>query len=325
MPTNVTPEYKKAEEAFRAAKSLDEKIERLEYMISLLPKHKGTDHLYADLKRRMSRLRKQLEESTGRKTGGAQIYFTREGAAAQVILVGPPNSGKSSILGALSNAHPEIAEYPFTTDLMQPGMVPYRDIRIQLVDSPPVTADFMPMHLLSLVRGADAVLLVADLSRDSILDDIDVVFEAFSLRHVQFVPRRDEAGLDAILCRIIANKSDKPNSEDRLELLREQIGERLEIVPISCSESGNVTMIPEMIFQWLKIIRVYTKIPGKKPDMGHPYTVFEGQTVEDICALVHRDFFDNLRFARLWRERKEPITVSRSEKVCDGDILELHI
>ena len=89
MPTNVTPEYRKAEEAFRAAKTLDEKIERLDDMMSLLPKHKGTDHLYADLKRRMSRLRKQQEQGTGKKGGGAYVDFTKEDAAAQVILVGP--------------------------------------------------------------------------------------------------------------------------------------------------------------------------------------------------------------------------------------------
>jgi small GTP-binding protein len=325
MPTNVTPEYRKAEEAFRSAKTLDEKIERLEDMMALLPKHKGTDHLYADLKRRMSRLRKQMEQSTGKKGGGAYVDFTKEGAAAQVILVGPPNSGKSSILKALSNAHPEVAEYPFTTNRMQPGMIPYRDIQIQLVDCPPVTADFIHMHLLSLVRGADAVLLVADLSQDTLLDDIDVILEAFSSRHIRFVKNKEDSGRDAIPCRILANKEDAQGAKDRLELLRDQIGESLELIPISCTSPGNVHRIPQMIIDWLGVIRVYTKIPGKKPDMEHPYTVFAGQTVEDICALVHRDFYENLRFARLWRGKAEAITVSRSETVKDEDILELHL
>ena len=325
MPTNVTPEYRKAEEAFRVAKTPDEKIERLEDMMAVLPKHKGTDHLYADLKRRMSRLRKQLEQSTGRKGGGAYVDFTKEGAAAQVILVGPPNSGKSSILKALSNAHPEVADYPFTTNNIQPGMIPYKDIQIQLVDCPPVTAEFMHMHLLSLVRGADAVFLVADLSRDTLLDGIDAILDAFSSRHVRFVQKQEETDRDAIPCRVLANKRDTSGAEDRLGLLREQIGERLEIIPISCTDSGNVGTIPEIIIGWMKIVRVYTKIPGKKPDMGHPYTVFAGQTVEDICALVHKDFVENLRFARLWRGKSDPITVSRNGTVMDEDILELHL
>ncbi len=325
MPTNVTPEYRKAEEAFRIAKTLDEKIERLEDMMALLPKHKGTDHLYADLKRRMSRLRKQMEQSTAKKGGGAYVDFTKEGAAAQVILVGPPNCGKSSILKALSNANPEVAEYPFTTNRMQPGMIPYKDIQIQLVDCPPVTGDFIHMHLLSLVRGADAVLLVADLSQDTLLEDTDIVLEVISSRHVRFVKSKEDSDRDAIPCRILANKEDAPGAMDRLELLRDQIGESFEIVPTSCTQSGNIDRIPQMIIDWLGVIRVYTKIPGKKADLEHPYTVFEGQTVEDICALVHKDFYENLRFARLWRGKSDPITVSRTETVKDEDILELHL
>ncbi|UCB47164.1 MAG: 50S ribosome-binding GTPase, partial [Spirochaetota bacterium] len=149
MPTNVPPEYKKAEEAFRKAKTTDEKIERLEDMIALLPKHKGTDHLYADLKRRMSTLRRQLETADKKARHDSFVDFTREGAA-QIILIGPPNSGKSSLLKILTNAHPEIGDYPFTTNKMQPGMIPYEDIQIQLVDTPPVTSSYMPRHLLSL-------------------------------------------------------------------------------------------------------------------------------------------------------------------------------
>lgn len=323
MPTNAGPEYKKAEEAFRAAKTVDEKITRLEDMIALLPKHKGTDHLYADLKRRMSKLQKQ-QESSGRKSGGGPtLGFEKEGAA-QVILVGPPNSGKSSILRALTNATPEIGEYPFSTHAMQPGMVQYQDIQIQLVDAPPVTHDFMPTHMLSLVRGADAALLVADLSVDSLLDDMEAVFQAFELRHVSFVERKSE-DRDRVRCRMLANKIDAPGAEERLELLREMIGGRFRILPLSSRSQEAVGHLPRMLFEWLDIVRVYTKAPGKKPELEKPYTVFTGQTVGDICSLIHKDFLANLRFARMWRGTDNPITVSKHEPVHDRDILELHI
>jgi ribosome-interacting GTPase 1 len=324
MPTNVTPEYRKAEEAFRQAKTLDEKIERMEDMISLLPKHKGTDHLFADLKRRLSRLRRQQETAGKKGRAGYGLDFLREGAA-QVILVGPPNSGKSSILKALTHARPEVGDYPFTTQRMMPGMIPYEDIQIQLVDSPPVTSDFMPMHLLSLVRGADAALIVADLSRDMLLDDIDVVINAFAARHVVFVKEQEEQDRDRILCRILANKLDAPQAEERLDLLKEMLRDRLEVLPISCRDPESISGLGRMIFQWLGIMRVYSKAPGKKVDMDRPYTVFPGQTVEDVCSLVHKDFYENLKFARLWRGDTGPITVSRTEPVQDRDILELHM
>ena len=323
MPTNVGPEYKKAEEAFRVAKTIDEKITRLEDMIALLPKHKGTDHLYADLKRRMSKLQKQ-QESSGRKSGGGPtLGFEKEGAA-QVILVGAPNSGKSSILRAVTNATPDIGEYPFSTHAMQPGMVLYEDIQIQLVDAPPVTPEFMPTHLLSVLRGAEAALLVADLSADCLLDDLEAVLQAFELRHVTFVGQRSE-DRDRVRCRLIANKIDAPGAEARLELLREMVGDRFEILPLSSRDPEAIGRLPRMLFEWLGIVRVYTKAPGKKPELEKPYTVFTGQTVGDICSLIHKDFLQNLRFARMWRGSDKPLTVSKNETVQDRDILELHI
>jgi ribosome-interacting GTPase 1 len=324
MPTNVPPEYKKAENAYRAADSIDEKISYLEDMIALLPKHKGTEHLYADLKKRLSKLNHQAE-SHAKKTGrGDGLSFGREGAA-QVVLVGAPNCGKSSILAALSEAHPEIGDYPFTTSRLMPGMVPYQDIKIELVDTPPVTSDFLPRHLLGLLRATDAALLVTDLSRDSLLEDLEAVVQVFRSRHVEFAGRSASDDPDAVLSRVVANKSDAPGAGLRLELLREMLGGSLEIMPLSCAASGNVAELPGMLFHWLGIVRVYSKVPGKKPEMDHPFCVFSGQTVEDVCALVHKDFSEKLRFARLWRDGHDPLTVSRHEPVRDRDVLELHL
>ena len=323
MPTNVPPEYRKAEESFRAAKALDEKIERLEDMMSLLPKHKGTEHLFADLKRRMSQLRRQMEIA-GKKTGGGFSPDIQHEGAAQIVLVGPPNSGKSAILKELTHAEPEIGDYPFTTQTLQPGMMPYLDIQLQMIDTPPVTSEYMPSHLLGLVRSADAVLLVADLDSETVLDDLEMVFSAFGHRHVRFVANTAQRDRDSIPARVIANKTDTPEAEQRLVLLREMMDSRLEVFPISCVRHS-VTSLPNMLFHWLGIQRVYTKIPGKKADMDHPFTVFSGQTVDDVCLLVHKDFHENLKFARRWRGCDHPVTVSRGETVQDGDILELHI
>ncbi|MBN1837772.1 MAG: 50S ribosome-binding GTPase [Spirochaetales bacterium] len=347
MPTNVTPEYRKAEEAFRKAATIDEKVACLEDMIALLPKHKGTDHLFADLRRKLSKLKGQME-SSGKKGGGPGLGFAREGAA-QVILAGPPSCGKSSILAALTNASPEIGDYPFTTTHMLPGMAAYEDIQIQLVDSPPVTPDCMPVHLLGLVRSADALLLVADLSADSLLEDLEAVAAALRARHVRLVPEKDPKEESQVRCRIAANKLDAPGAQARLELLKELLAEQaasaaaapsgpaetgltagaldggLEVVPICAHDPASVGVLPRMLFEWLQIVRVYTKAPGDKPDLSRPYTVFAGQSVADICRLIHKDFAESLRFARLWRSSEHPITVSPHEPVQDRDILELHL
>jgi len=325
MPTNVTPEYRKAEEAFRDARTLDEKISRLEDMIALLPKHKGTDHLFADLKRRLARL-KDEQEAGGRKAGrGGGLDFEREGAA-QVVLVGPPNAGKSSLLRALTHASPEVAEYPFTTQHLLPGMIGFEDIQIQLVDSPAVSAEFMPVHLLGVVRGADAVLLVADLSTDSLLEDLEAVLRAFELRKVSFARERG-AGEEAerVRARILANKLDAPGAAERLELLREWAGAGLEVLPVSCLDRRGLPELPAGLFGWLRIVRVYTKHPGEKAELQKPYTLFAGETVGGLCGRIHKDFAERLAFARLWRGPAGPLTVSRDQVLQDRDLLELHL
>jgi ribosome-interacting GTPase 1 len=345
MPANVTPDYKHAEEAFRAAKTVDEKIARLEDMISLLPKHKGTDHLFADLKHRLAKLREESEGGTGHHGGRSGPEIEREGAA-QVIMIGPSGAGKSSILGALTHAEPEIGDWPFVTRVLQPGMAFFEDAPIQLVDSPAIAQGTMPVHLLGMVRGADGVLLVEDLSRDSLLDEFEAAAALFAERHVRFVRERADANdRDAVRCLVVANKADAMGAADRLALLREMAADRLDVVPCSCAPGaresrplgGSVFELPGVLFRWLRLVRVYTRTPGRHFERTKPFTVFEGETVGDVCALVHRDFADRLRFARLWRGPAaaalasphggggEPITVSRTEPVQDGDVVELHL
>jgi ribosome-interacting GTPase 1 len=345
MPANVTPDYKRAEEAFRAAKTADEKIARLEDMITLLPKHKGTDHLFADLKRRLAKLKEETEGGTGRRGARGGPEIEREGAA-QVVLVGPTGAGKSSILAALTHAQPEIGDWPFVTRVLLPGMAHYEDAPIQLVDSPALAPGTMPVHLLGVVRGADGVLLVGDLSRDTLLDDLEVATALFAERHVRFVRERTDPGdRDAVRCMVVANKADAAGAADRLGLLRETVGDRLDTVPCSCAPDarqrrplgGSVVDLPGALFRWLRIVRVYTRTPGQRFVRTKPFTVFEGATVGEVCSLVHKDFAERLRFARLWRGPAatallaphggggDPLTVSRAEPVRDGDVLELHL
>jgi hypothetical protein len=222
-----------------------------------------------------------------------------------------------------------VAEYPFTTQHLLPGMIDFEDVQLQLVDSPAVTAEFMPVHLLGMVRGADAALLVADLGADSALEDLEAVLRAFELRKVRFARERGaapgEEEAERVQARILANKLDAPGAAERLELLGEWAGDGLEVLPVSSLKGHGLAELPAGLFRWLRIVRVYTKHPGEKADLSRPYTLFAGQTVADLCGRVHKDFAERLAFARLWRGSAGPLTVSRDQELQDRDVLELHL
>ncbi|WP_456366717.1 OBG GTPase family GTP-binding protein [Thermococcus sp.] len=173
MPTNVTAEYLAAEEEYRNARTIAEKIRALEKMYATVPKHKGTEKLRLQIKRRLSELRKELEKQRQVKKGGGPSIAVKKEGAAQIALVGLPNVGKSSLLRALTNADVDVASYAFTTVQPVPGMMHYRDVQIQLVEVPGLVEGAalgkgMGPQLLSVVRNADAIAIVIDLSQDPV-------------------------------------------------------------------------------------------------------------------------------------------------------------
>lgn len=321
MPTNVTPEYRKAEERFRAAQTTDEKIVRLQEMIALLPKHKGTEHLHADLKRRLSQLKEQYDRTP--KIGGSHAQHIEKSGAAQIVVIGAPNSGKSSLVAALTDAPVEIADYPFTTNQMQPGMMDSREVQVQLIDTPPVTEDYMPPQLFGLIRSADAAVITVDLSTDDLVDDYRAVRDAFTGRGIRFVAARS-TDHDAVLTHLVGTKADVEDSDVRLALFREAEGADLPLMPVTVKEADGESRLAELIINWLGIIRVYTKSPHEREPKGRPFALFRNHTVDDLCRKIHRDLADRFEYARMWRQKDPPITVSRSQVLEDGDIIEIH-
>src|SRR5260221_681647 len=187
MPANLPPQYSKAEEEYRKATSPADRLEKLREMFRLLPKHKGTEKLQSDLKQKISRAREDLEEAkAGAKKPGVSHRVPRDGAG-QVVLVGAPNAGKSAILAALTNAKPEVAPYPYTTRAPYPGMMVWEDVRLQLVDLPPIAADFMEPWVPGIIRAADAALLVADLGDDDVTDAVEMVVGRLAQAHTELV------------------------------------------------------------------------------------------------------------------------------------------
>jgi uncharacterized protein len=331
MPANLPPQYIKAEDDFRRASTPADRLETLRELFRLLPKHKGTEKLQCDLKTKISRAREELEgaKSGGPKKAGVSYKVPTEGAG-QVVLVGPANSGKSALLAALTNARPEVAPYPFTTRSPQPGMATWEDVRFQLVDLPPVTADFLESWMPGLVASADAALFVVDLGDDDLIDAAEVVLERLADSHVELVGElpfdSDDETLRHVKAVIVANKVDAEGAADRLAILREWSGGRFPIVATSATSRLDLDSLISAAYDTLGVIRVYTKVPGKPADRTKPFTVPIGSSVVDLAREVHRDFEQSLKFAKIWGSGAfEGQTVRRDHELRDADVVELHV
>jgi small GTP-binding protein len=317
MPANLTPQYMEAERRFKQAVSIEEKIDALEEMMAVMPKHKGTEKLQAELKKKMSLLRKESEDH--RKSGGRRdSHVVERQGARQLALVGAPNAGKSQLIRSLTHATPEVAEYPYTTRTPIPGMMLFENVRLQLVDLPPISRDYMEPWVPQIIRNADAILWVVDLADDDVLDRID---------ETRRLLKEATVDLDAMKVLIAANKADAPVAAERETVVRELFGGRFAMTVISATAAtaAELEAFKRVVYDFLNVVRVYTKAPGKKADFNDPYVVARGSTVVDVAQKVHRDFVTNLKYARIWGEGKpDGIMVPRDFVISEGDILELH-
>ncbi len=331
MPANLTPQYYAAEEAYKKATTLEEKIEALQEMLSVMPKHKGTEKLQGDIKRRLSKLKEEgLKRS---KTASYNPFHVEKQGAGQVVLAGYPNTGKSSLVAALTRAKVKVADFPFTTAIPATGMMPFKDILIQLVDTPPFSSDGAPTGLLNTFKRADLLLVLLDASSEQCLEELEETLgflcEKRVIQPLETDPSPDSAMVDTgrryVPYRLIATKMDLPQSLENLEIILE-LKPELAINTLSAKDETGLNRLKELIFDDLRIIRVYTKTPGKEPDMETPFVLKKGDTVMDLAYSIHRDFPDRLKNARLWGSSKfEGQSVARDYILEDGDIVELNL
>ena len=314
MSANLSPEYLEAERGYRSAHTLAEKIAALTKMLATVPKHKGTEKMQADLKHRLSEARKESQKSSGAARAAPFYLVDREGAG-QIALIGPPNAGKSQLVCALTHARPEVAEYPFTTRLPVPGMMMFENVQVQLVDLPPISSEFTEQWLPQAIRNADHGVMVVDANDPAVLDEVEFINQTLSGWRVPS-PRL-----------LAANKSDLEGANDNFTVLQELYGDRFQLLPISAATGLNLDRFRREIFDLLGIVRVYTRVPGHKADLTAPFILPRGQTVIDAARLVHKDFEEHLKFARLYggSHPHEGLRVERTHVVEDGDILEFHI
>ncbi len=328
MPANLTQQYHKAEKAYRAASTPEEEVRCLEEMLRELPKHKGTDKLQADLKTKISRAK---EEVVQQKSGGKGRGFRlpRQGAG-RVIIIGGPNAGKSQFIASVTKAQPEVAPYPFTTREPAPAMMPWEDVYVQLVDTPPITADLFDAATVSLLRGADLAVLLADLGDDDGIEQLQDLLKKVSgtksrLAKESYLDEED-VGVSYTRTFFAPNKIDLPEAADRLELLKEFCEIDFPEFPISAEQGDGLETLRRAIFESLNVVRIYTKMPQKKEaDFDKPFTLPQGGTVLDLAELVHRDIAANLKYARVWGTAVHDGTQVKGDYVIqDKDIVELH-
>lgn len=323
MPANLPPEYFDAEKRFREASTPQEKILALEDLIATVPKHKGTDRLRGDLRRKLAQLRKEAIKKA-KKGGKGSLYVVEKEGAAQIALVGFPNAGKSSILASLTNATPVIAEYPISTLTPLPGMMPFEDIQIQLVDLPPIGNEATDGWVSGILRYADALLLIIDLTEDAEAQ-AELLIEQMERWNIKI---RAEGNGGGVFKRtlLIANKKDIPGTEDNFKRLRERYGHIYPCISISALRKENLEELKRAIFEISGIIRVYSKPPGKEPDLTMPFTIPAGSTVFDLASIIHKDFIFNLKFARIWGSaRFNGQRVEKNYILKDKDIVEFHV
>ena len=346
MPANLTPEYRKAEAAYRQAREPREQLECLRVMLRTVPKHKGTDHLQADIKTRIKELTDELAGPKKGATRSGPPTFVHPEGAAQVALLGPPNSGKSALHDRLTGSHAHVGPYPFTTQYAQPGMLPYEDASIQLVDLPPVSPEHPVPWIGNAVQQADGALLVVDFAHPGCLEETVTLHDLLAERKVRLDgvwPSRGPGDVSSaagtnirwdddlftvhLPTLLVVTKMDLlEDLAAELAVFRDLTALNYPVVTVSSTTGEGLDVLGSWLFDRLRIVRVYTKVPGKAADLGRPFTVRRGDTVLDVARLVHREIAADLKFARLWGGGSfDGQQVGSDHQVSDGDVIELHV
>ncbi len=333
MPANLPPQYYELEREYKSERDPREKLRLAEELLRMMPKHKGTDKLQADMKAKISRHRKAIDGGGDKKGGGAALasthdFIEKEGAG-QIILIGPPNSGKSSLVDSLTGAKPLVADYPFTTREPLAGMMTFETVQLQLIDTPPISPESYENYLSNLIRNADIVALVVDLADEDMTGKLDFVMQKLDEKRIILRPGADEQHEDprfrikkTIIC---AHKVYDDETGERQAALTKRF-EGFPIVSTSIIDDESMEKLRRAFFDIMSIIRIYTKHVGKEVEKVDPVILPIGGTVEDAAISIHKDFAHKLKYAKIWGEGKfDGQRVNREYVLHDEDIIEFHI
>ncbi len=331
MAVNLPPHYHDAEARYKAAKSASDKLVALKEMWVILPKHKASEKVQMLLKSKISELTDQIEqEKSGPKKAPPGTFKIPKQGAGQVVFLGPPNAGKSRLLAALTRATPTVAPYPFTTREPIPGMMDYDDVRVQLIDLPPITADAYEPFITDFTRNSHAALLFLDLSDDDGPANLQATIDRLTLARRTLIAPTATPGDDPTIYElptlIVANKCDDDTAELRLEFARESLPPELPLMLISAERGDQLPELREAIFKLLGVMRIYTKQQGKPIEKTAPFTCPIGSTVSEFAGYVHQDFEETVKSAKVWGSGAfDGQTVGRDHVLEENDVVELQL
>ena len=328
MPANLTPQYRLAEQRYKQATTLSEKIDALRNMMAIIPKHKGTEHLRAGLRSRMSRHVHEFENPKGGVGGGSQPFNIRKEGIGQSVWIGLANSGKSELLNALTGMHAKVGDYQFTTQIPNVGMIQFENVRIQLIDPPSLEFPDTKTQVYGLIRNADTFIFVVDLTMDATkqAQHLCAILEPWGFDFYggsQGVPDDDNKLKNMVS--ILANKWDSEGAAVAWEELERSFGSRFPLLRTSCLDGTGLDKVGNMLFQQLGRMRIYTKTSVGNVDYQNPIVLEQGSTVSDAGARLHKKWKTAVKYALLWGSGKfDGQRVSREYVLSDGDIVELH-
>ena len=329
MPTNLPPDYFEIEKRFRQAETVEEKIEALQEMMSVVPKHKGTDHLRADLRRKLAKLKEEAQSRKGTTKRDSAFRVPKAGAG-QAVVIGPTNAGKSALVAVLTGAEAPVSPIPNTTWEPLPAMMPVENTEVQLVDTPPLSRDYVEPRLKELIRRSDLVMLVVDLEQDPIgqLQESIALLEEYRIAPRQRTDRypKEPQAFTFLPFLVLVNKCDDEADEELYTIFCELLEEKWPCLPVSAASGRNLERLKKAVLEQLDVIRVYTQAPGKEPDLTRPFVMKKGTSLADLAGRIHKDFLERMKFARVWGKAvHDGQMVHRDYILQDGDVVEIHI
>jgi len=299
MPINAHPDYLKAEKEYLNAQNLDDKIYWLEEMIRHAPSHKGGENLRAELKTRLKKFR--AKQTKASKKAGGKKGIRKEGF--QFVLIGFPNTGKSSLLKKLTNAQPKISEHGFTTTQPEIGTFNFEGITAQIIDIPSLGSENFDIGL---ANNADCLIFVI-----TSLEEIEKIN--------QKIPRARGKRI------IVINKAEKLSQNELRKLEATIKSKRIPGLLVSTKTNLNLPVLQQKLAQTTSLIRIYMKEPGKPPS-PLPMILPGNSTVKDVAEHILKGYSTKVKETHLTGpSSKFPNQrVGLAHKLKDRDIVEFH-